>query len=125
MSVKVILTHADLMSLKTANEFPEPVLSYIEREWCDLYEAYSDGEAISEFSLKGHDHQVCLGPGDSLPKDLDWPEYVERVLLGDLEIYRMYVMDAEDCGVLYYSIVGTLHEEFERFLMKHAEMNER
>ncbi|MGU3471500.1 hypothetical protein ACLBWT_10170 [Paenibacillus sp. D51F] len=123
--MKMILTHADLMSLKAAKEFPELLLSYIEREWCDLHEAYSDGKAMLEFSLAGHDCQVCLGPGDSLPKELGWPEYVERVQLGGLQMYRTYVMEAEDCGILYYSVVGTLDEASERFLMEQAEMNER
>lgn len=123
--MKVILTYKDLMSLKTASEFPEPLLSYIAREWCGLYEAYSDGETISEFSLEGHYHQVCLGLNDSLSRDLGRPEYVERVQLGVLQIYRMYVMDVEDCGILYYSVVGMLDEASERLLMEHAEMNER
>jgi hypothetical protein len=48
LSVKVILTHANLMLLKTANEFRELLLSNIESEWHDFYESYSDGEAHVE-----------------------------------------------------------------------------
>ncbi|MBP1931463.1 hypothetical protein J2Z37_001464 [Ammoniphilus resinae] len=37
----------------------------------------------------------------------------------------MYVMEGEDYGKLYYSIVGMLDENAEKFLEKYAELNER
>lgn len=123
--MKEILTFADLKTIEAAGVFPQQFLNYIEREWLGLYEAYSEDEDLKEFSLAEHDRQVLLEYGDQVPKDLSTIEYVELVQLDGLELYRMYSMETEGKGTLYYSVVGTLDEETERFLKEQAEWNER
>ncbi|TVY08428.1 hypothetical protein [Paenibacillus cremeus] len=125
LDLRVILTHNDLLWLKAANVFPESFLDYVRKEWYELYEAYADGIELLDFSLENHDRQACLEPGDKLPCDKNWPEFVERVQLGALELYRAYVLEAECCGIMYYSIVGTLEEESEQRLREYVEWNER
>ncbi|SEC34396.1 hypothetical protein [Paenibacillus sp. GP183] len=121
----VVKTYTDVQALNEAGAFPESFRGYVERDWIDLYEAYSDEEDISEFSLEPHVRQVCLEPGDKVPVGIDWPEYVERFCLDDFEINRMYVPETEEFGVLYYSIVGTLDNHSEDFLRENVEMGER
>lgn len=99
--MKVIKDHADLQELKVAGKLPELFLHYLEGEWNDLYEVFSEGEEMDEFSLEPNGKQIVLEPGDLLPEGLGetyWVEYVEKIRLDDVEIYRMYVMEAEAMG---------------------------
>jgi hypothetical protein len=124
--VRVITVYADLMKLKESNDIPAPFLEYLEQEWNGLYEALSNGEERGEFSLKAHGKQIVLEPGDRIPEGIGesyWPEYVDRIRLEGMEVYRMYVMETEDYGNLYYSIVGTLDEESEMILREYAGEN--
>ncbi len=94
----------------------------------EFYEAYSDGEPLEEFSLEMYGMLIVLESGESLSEGIGntiFPEYVERISLENVDIYRMYVMEAEDYGQLYYSIVETLDDELEAFLEEYAAMNER
>jgi hypothetical protein len=43
-------------------------------------------------------------PGDKVSHGLSWPAHVEQIFPDDSEIYRMYVMESMEFGILYYSI---------------------
>jgi hypothetical protein len=126
--MNVIKGLVDLQLLQEEKELPRSFLDYLREEWMELYKLYSDGESLEEFSLEPHGIQIVLEKGDNLPDEIGvivFPEYVERISFNNMDIYRMYVMEAEDYGRLYYSIVGTLNDESEAFLQEHTEMNER
>jgi hypothetical protein len=126
--LKQIKGLGDLQMVKNERTFSNTFLKYLEQEWLELYETYSDGKEKEKFTLDQDQRLVILEPGDSIPKGFRktyFPEYVEKVLLDDVELYRMYVMEAEDYGVMYYSIVRTLDVESEVILQEYAEMNDR
>jgi hypothetical protein len=120
------MVYADLMLIKESNDFPAPFLEYLEQEWNGLYEAFSNGEERGEFSLENQGQMLVLEPRERIPVgffDSYWPEYVDRIRLEGMEVYRMYVMEAEDYGKLYYSIVDSLDEESEMILREYAGEN--
>ncbi|MGE5661551.1 MAG: hypothetical protein ACM3X1_04815 [Ignavibacteriales bacterium] len=127
-AMKIIKGHVDVELLKEENSLPQAFVEFLENEWMELYEAYSDGESLEEFSLELHGMQIVFEKGDRLAEgfgEVIFPEYVEKIRFKDIELYRMYVMEAEDYGKLYYSIVGTLDDASEAFLQEYAEGNER
>jgi hypothetical protein len=126
MNMKVIKVYEDLQRLKRTSSLPDMFLQYLELEWNGLFEAFTDDEERGEFSLESHGKQVVLEPGDRLPKGLGeiyWPEYVEKIQVDEVEIFRMYVMEMEDYGVLYYWIAGSLDEESETMLREYTGEN--
>jgi len=126
--MQIIKGFLDLELLRENATLTSSFLDYLETEWMEFYEAYSDGVPLEEFSLELHGMQIVLESGDSLPEGMGetiFPEYVEKISLDDVDIYRMYVMEAEDYGKLYYSFVGSLDDESEATLGEYAEMNER
>jgi hypothetical protein len=127
IEMKVINTWADLQLLKKSESLPQSFMLYLEKECMDLMNAYYDCEWMEDFSLEPHGNIVVLEPGDSIPEGIGesvWVEYVEKVSLDDVEVFRMFVLETEDYGVLYYSIVGSLDAESEAILQEYAEMNE-
>jgi hypothetical protein len=53
-------------------------------------------------------------------------EYVEPEVIGEsILIYRTYIMQDNEAGIMLYSIVGTLDDETENFLAEQAELNTR
>jgi hypothetical protein len=121
--MKVIKGLVDLQLLREGDAMSESFHDYLKGEWMELYELYSNGEPLEEFSLEPHGVQIVLEKGESLPKDMGeliLPEYVERISLDKVNIYRMYVMDVEDYGKLYYSVIGTLDDESEAFLQEYV-----
>jgi hypothetical protein len=126
MKMKLIKTYDDVQQLKESSTLPNTFLLYLEWEWNDLYGAFSDDEEKEKFSLEQHGKQMVLEAGDSLPKGLGeiyWPEYVEKVQVDEVDIYRMYVMEMEGHGILYYWLEGTLDKESERILREYKGEN--
>lgn len=121
--MKVINTWTDMQLLKNSESLPQSFLLYLEQECMDLMNAYYDSEWMEDFSLEPHGNMIVLEPGDNIPGGIGksvWVEYVEKFALDDVEIYRMFVLETEDHGILYYSIVGTLGDQSELFLKEHA-----
>jgi hypothetical protein len=102
--MRIIKGYLDLELLRENATLPNEFLDYLEAEWMEFYDAYSDGEPLEEFSLELHGMQFVLESGDSLSESIGetvLPEYVERISLGEVDIYRMYVMEAEVKKKLY------------------------
>ncbi|MBP1931462.1 hypothetical protein [Ammoniphilus resinae] len=66
--MKIIKGFVDHVLLKEEQSFPWTFLEFLETEWMKLYEAYSNGEPLEEFTLEMYGVQIVLESGDSLPK---------------------------------------------------------
>jgi hypothetical protein len=127
--MRIIQTHRDLQVLKQANMLPKSYMAFLEEEWHGLFEALGVGESREEFSLHDHGYMVVLEAGDynlepvGIEEGLrnSWPEYVERIPLKDVDIYRIGVLYNNDYMMLFYSVVNTLDEETEAWLKEQAE----
>lgn len=127
--MRIIQMYKDLQVLKQTNVLSDSYMAFLEGEWHGLFEALSTDVNINQFSLQEHGYIVCLEAGDcnlepvGLPEGLcqSWPEYVEKISLGDTALYRIGILYNNEFMMLFYSIVGTLDTETENWLAEHAE----
>ena len=112
--MKTIKTHADLKELEHG-PFPEPLVKFVSELFSGLCaECDGDGQSLRENPIF-----VCEA-GDPLLQWLDeapfGPEYVERIELTGLALYRVGVLQDNDAFVQYLIPAGTLDEETENWL---------
>ncbi len=127
--MRIIQTYKDLQTLKQANVFSNSYMAFLEEEWNDLFEALNSDKAKEQFSLQEHGYMVCLESGDynleplGLTEGLcnSYPEYINKIPLGDIDIYRIGILYNNEYMMLFYSIVDTLDEETEAWLAEHTE----
>ncbi|WP_342538879.1 hypothetical protein MKY15_02540 [Sporosarcina sp. FSL K6-1540] len=127
--MKVLDECSDLNQL-SGKRIPHEVKRYIVEEWMQFYNAFPLDEHLEGFDMSKHCRMVLLetseddieliGLHSSL---LDCTvEYVELVTIEEsILIYRTFILNDNESGIMLYSIVGTLGDETESFLAEQAE----
>lgn len=103
---------------------------YIVQEWMQFYNAFSLDEHVEDFEMSTHCRMVLLETSEDdieligLPSSLldCTAEYVELVTIEEsILMYRTFILNDNESGIMLYSIVGTLGDEKESFLAEQAE----
>jgi len=100
--MKQILKVQDLQSLE--GKVPKELLSYLEKEFNDLYEYYSLGEEIDSFILNPNQSMVLVQRDEELTAILNEPleiEFVEMVIHEGFMFYRIGYRNAEEIQLFY------------------------
>jgi len=127
--MKVLDECSDLHQL-SGKRIPHEVKRYIVQEWMKFYNAFSLDEHVKEFDMSKHCRMVLLETSEDdieligLPSSLldCTAEYVELVTIEEsILMYRTFILNNNESGIMLYSIVGTLGDETERFLAEQAE----
>jgi hypothetical protein len=133
LKVKILNRLGDVRQ-NEEEQIPKEVFRYLEQEWIQMYEAFSESGPVDEFQMSKHcqmvlvvssnDDFTMIGLPGSLPKC--FVEYVDLVTIGEsLLMYRTFIMQDNEAGIMLYSIVGTLEDDTECFLAEQAELNNR
>jgi hypothetical protein len=124
---------SDVLQLEE-ERIPKEVVKYLIQEWMQMYEAFSEGEQIDEFQMIQHCQMVFLESSKDDLTLIGLPscfsecavEYVETITIGEIfQMYRTYIMQDNEAGIMLYSIVGTLDDNTECFLAEQSELNKR
>ncbi|WP_138494369.1 hypothetical protein [Paenibacillus pinistramenti] len=125
--MKLIKRYADLERLAAS-----PAYENLRCDFLGLVgEQAVDDASPDSFILEACCHMALLEPGDTDLAALglrgslreQWPEYVERVLVGrSQDLYRIGIMPDNECFILLYTIQGTLDPETEVWLAEQAQL---
>lgn len=127
--MKILDEYCDLNQL-SEKRIPHEVKRYIVQEWMQFYNAFSVDEHVEDFDMSKHCRLVILETsGDDieligLPSSLldCTVEFVELVTIDEsILMYRTFILNDNESGIMLYSIVGTLGDETESFLAEQAE----
>jgi len=127
--MKVLDEYSDLNQL-SEQEIPHEVKRYIVQEWIQFYNAFSLEEQVEDFDMSKHCRMVLLETSEDdfqligLPSSLldCTVEYVDLVTIEVcILMYRTFILNYNESGMMLYSIVGTLGDETENFLAEQAE----
>lgn len=124
--MKVIQTINDIESLKATNEIPMELIKEIQQDFINTYKAENDEDCLLEYRLSPWQALIILEKGDDVLAKLNDTmalEYVEKVIVNQLEYYRCAIRNEYDLQI-YYSQVNTHDEVTEGWLEEHAEWNE-
>lgn len=127
--MKVLDEFSDLHQLSEMR-IPYEVKRHIVQEWKQFYHAFSLDEHVEDFDMSEHCRMVLLETSEDdieligLPSNLldCTVEYVELVTIEEsMLMYRTFILNDNESGIMLYSIVGTLGYETESFLAEQAE----
>jgi hypothetical protein len=115
--MEIVSMIEDIYRLRT-KQLPIGIVDYLEKEFIGLYEYLSNGETLEDFSLEIQQCMVLLQENQEvqqlLEKRLDI-EFVERIELKSLNVYRIGVRRSDDIQ-LYYCVEGVFGKEIEETL---------
>jgi hypothetical protein len=103
---------------KLRAKLPVRIVDYLEEEFIELYEYLSNGESLEEFSLEAQQYMTILQEKREIQRLLEERldiEFVERIELETLTIYRIGIRRSDDIQ-LYYCIGGIFGKEIEKSL---------
>lgn len=124
--MKVLDEYSDLHQL-SLERIPHEVKRYIVQEWMHFYNAFSLNEHVEDFDMSRHCRMVLLETSEDdfeligLPSSLVdcTVEYVELVTIEEsILMYRTFILNNNESGIMLYSIVGILGDETESFLVE-------
>ena len=127
--MKILDEYSDLNQL-SEKRIRYEVRRYIVLEWMQFYNAFSLDEHVEDFDMSKHCRMVLLETSEDdfeligLPSGLldCTVEYVELVTIEEsILMYRTFILNDNESGIMLYSIVGTLDDETESFLAEQAE----
>ncbi|MFJ7745099.1 hypothetical protein [Peribacillus sp. NPDC097295] len=127
--MKILDEYSDLHQL-SEKRIPHEVRRYIVQEWIQFYNALSVDEHVEDFDMSRHCRMVLLETSEDdieligLPSSLldCTVEFVELVTIEEsISMYRTFILNDNESGIMLYSIVGTLGDETESFLAEQAE----
>ncbi|WP_039042126.1 hypothetical protein [Sporosarcina sp. ZBG7A] len=127
--MKVLDEYSDLNHL-SEKRIPHKVKRYIVQEWLQFYNAFSLEGRVEDFDMSRHCRMVLLETSEDdieligLSSNLVdcTVEYVELVTFEEsVLMYRTFILNDNESGIMLYSIVGTLGYETESFLAERAE----
>ena len=122
--MKVLDEYSDLNQL-SEQKIPYEVKRYIVQEWMQLYYPFSLDEHVEDFDMSKHCRMVLLETSEDDIESIGLPsslldctaEYVELVTIEEsILMYRTFILNDNESGIMLYSIVGTLDDETESFL---------
>lgn len=125
----MIRTFSNLLELKEAAALHPTFAHYLQAQFLSLYATFADNQSLTAFSLESIGPMVVLSPCESNLQLLGMTEelltvhteFVERVRLPRVDLYRWGVMTDNDFVLLLYSIVGSQKSELEAWLADQAE----
>jgi len=127
--MKVLDEYSDLNQLGEKRILNE-VERYIVQEWMQFYNTFLINEHVEDFDMSKHCRMVLLETSEDdieligLPSSLldCTVEFVELVTIDEsILMYRTFILNDNESGIMLYSIVGTLGDETESFLAEQAE----
>ena len=127
--MKVLDEYSDLHQLN-GKRIPHEVKGYIVQEWMQFYNAFSLDHHVEDFDMSKHCRMVLLETSEDDIELIGLPcslldctvEYVELVSIEEsILMYRTFILNDNESGIMLYSIVGTLGDETESFLADQAE----
>ena len=127
--MKILDEHSDLYLLGEEG-IPYEVKRYIVQEWMQFYNALSVDEHVEDFDMSKHCRMVLLETSEDDLELIGLPsslvdcivEYVELVTIEEsILMYRTFILNDNESGIMLYSIVGTLGDETENYLAEQAE----
>ena len=116
LNMKTLNKISDVQQLEQGR-VPRGVVRYLVQEWIQMYEAFCQGEPVDEFQMSQHCQMILLESSNDdltligLPSNLPecFVEYVELLIIGEsVQMYRTYIMQDNEGGIMLYSVVGTL-----------------
>lgn len=125
-----VKTQNDIENLEKNRLLPISYTKDIQTRFEDAYENLKEeGQTIDQFDLEEQGEIIILQKGDDVRNleeiglDPDeggllgcYPEWVERLQLGDIEVYYLCIVNNNSNAVIIYSEVGIHDEEVERWL---------
>lgn len=125
-----IKTRNDIEKLEKDRIFSIDYMEEIRTRLRDAYENLKEeGQTIDELNLEEQGEIIILQKDDDVRNleeiglDPDeggllgcYPEWVERLQLGDIEVYYLCIVNNNSNAVIIYSEVGIHDEEVERWL---------
>ena len=132
--MRVLRSMEDIEILSDARALPVACLSFLRGEILMLHGALGYGEGIAEFKLTADDgFMVFLERSDNLG-DLEHlgiargggglldscPEFVERVSLDGLTLYRVGILANNQCMLMLFLLEGDHDEEIGSWLLERA-----
>jgi hypothetical protein len=132
MPLRIVKTCDALACLRREGRMPTSYLAFLTESFEQLASALTDQTGDPCFSLKEHGFLVILEPGDNprhlpglgLPNGGDllasWPEYVERIDVGGISIYRIAILYDNEFMMFFFSVVGQLDPKTEAWLADQA-----
>jgi len=127
--MKILDEYRDLNQL-SEKRIRHEVKRYIVKEWMQFYNALSLDEHVEDFDMCRHCRMVLLETSEDdfeligLPSSLldCTVEYVELVTIEEsILMYRTFILNDNESGIMLYSVVGTLGDETENFLAEQVE----
>ncbi|MGQ4680711.1 hypothetical protein [Paenibacillus polymyxa] len=131
--MRIIQTQQDMDSLHVSPLSPA-LFGHIQEYFTQLRDSFHDKDD-PYFSLQPYGPIIILEAGDNL-HDLNLvglrreddgffgscPEYVELYDLGNIQIYKIVVMNTNDYIITLFTQVGIHHKEAEQWLREQAEV---
>ncbi|MEK4459672.1 hypothetical protein [Paenibacillus sp. FSL R10-2748] len=131
--MRIIQTQQDIDSLQYSS-LPPTFLKHIQDYFAQLRNSFHDKDDL-RFSLQPSGPILILEAGDNL-HDLSLvgfrreddglfgscPEYVELYDLGNIQIYKIAVMNTNDYIITLFTQVGIHHKEVEQWLKELAQV---
>jgi hypothetical protein len=114
--LEIIAIVQDVYRLRA--KLPVRMVDYLEEEFIGLYEYLSNGGNLEEFSLEAQQCMTILQEKREIEQLLEERldiEFVERIELESLGVYRIGVRRSDDIQ-LYYCIAGIFGKQIEKSL---------
>ncbi|UQQ35580.1 hypothetical protein [Paenibacillus polymyxa] len=132
--MRIIQTQQDIDSLLQYSPLPPTFLGHIQEYFTQLCDSFHDNDD-PYFSLQSYGPIIILEAGDNL-HDLSLvglrqeddglfgscPEYVELYDLGNIQIYKIAIMNTNDYIITLFTQVGIHPKEAQQWLKELAEV---